>query len=81
MDAYHVAQELQGMPQDASRAPLLFKAMWISGGTAAVVVSLRVYTQLRVFRKLGLTDYLMILALVGCEGVLTNFGHPSNECF
>ena len=45
----------------------MLAACWALYAIAGVVVSLRVYTQLRITRQFGLGDTIMVVALVSCK--------------
>lgn len=62
---FAMASGLPPLPPDINQGPMMLRAVWIMTGIAAVIVILRLYVQLRIIRKVGLSDYLMILALVG----------------
>lgn len=49
---------------DVNRAPPVLAANWTEAGIATAFVALRLYTQSRVIRKIHISDYLIIGALV-----------------
>jgi hypothetical protein len=52
------------MQPDINIGPSAVIAGWIEAGIAVIVVTARTYTQAKVVGRMGVEDYLMILALV-----------------
>jgi hypothetical protein len=52
------------MLPDINIGPSAVIAGWIEAGIAVIVVTARTYTQVKVVGRMGVEDYLMILALV-----------------
>jgi len=60
---------------DINIGPSAVIAGWVEASIAIIVVGARTYTQARVVGRMGIDDYLMILALVT---VLPNLTNSSN---
>ena len=58
-------------PPDVSRGPLLISTVWTLQAVSAIIVILRLYSQTKIVRKAGLSEVLLVLALVtshpGCS--------------
>lgn len=49
---------------DVDQGPRVLVAGWIQAGVSIIIVGLRMYTGIKVLRKLDLGDWLMLFALV-----------------
>ena len=54
-------------PPADDRGPLQLEASWIGVGIAVLVVTARIYTRVKIVRRLSLDDYLMVAALVSAS--------------
>jgi hypothetical protein len=62
---------------DVNIGPSAVIAGWVEASIAIIIVSARIYTQTRVVGRVGLDDYLMVLALVSGPSCLLNSSHIS----
>jgi hypothetical protein len=61
---------------DVNIGPSAVIAGWVEASIAIIIVAARIYTQVKVVGRVGVDDYLMVLALVSILPRVTN----SSEC-
>ncbi|KIV84250.1 hypothetical protein PV11_00040 [Exophiala sideris] len=66
------------LPPNTSQAPLMLWLIWAMTAVAAVIIALRLFTSVTVLRKISLSDYLVVAALIfgiACNALFTVSAH------